>query len=59
MKTNEKNILDYFEEAVKHPDNLRENIENTNLSDRARLLAFLQTRDSKLYKKVKEVMYEQ
>lgn len=49
-------ILDFFKKATENPENLKQHINSLGICDRARLMAFIQVRDSKLYKKITEIM---
>ena len=51
----ENSILEFFRDAIKHPQELKEHLKEMNLNDRARLLAFLQMRDKDLYSKVEKL----
>jgi len=58
MRSEEEKILNFYRKHIKESaKELKEEMENLSLNDRARLFAFLQTRDVNLYRSVETLFY--
>jgi hypothetical protein len=55
----EKEVLNFFRNLIKQdPQQFKESMQATDFIQRARVLAFLQVRDSEVYKKAQEILNE-
>lgn len=55
----EKEALNFFRDVIKNnPKAFKEEMQKTDIIKRARVLAFLQVRDSKVYKRAQEILNE-
>ena len=52
----EQEILDFYNREIENPD-LKEELDNLTLSEKARLLAFTQLRDKELYSKLEKLIF--
>ena len=52
----EQEILDFYNREIENPD-LKEELDNLTLSEKARLLAFVQLRDKELYSKLEKLIF--